>query len=114
MIWAALLLGAISDRCANPALCPSDADLIAALHDLENRMLIELTSGPDIVLDVHFPKILGVKDVYCGKADPSRQGAINCKFTIRHPGMDEYDVAVLTKANGRWTIDERLNVNRRR
>lgn len=76
--------------------------------------MVELTSGPDIVLDVHFPKILGVKDVYCGKADPSKQGVINCKFTIRHPGMEEYDVVVLTRAKGNWTIDEWLNVNRSR
>ncbi len=107
----AMLMASDVARCADTDRCPGDAALVAALHDFENRLIIDMMREDPFILDPSFPKILGIRDVHCGKpVDKEKPDTIRCVFTIIHPGSTEYEIGELTRKDGRWSIDDQLNV----
>ncbi|MBS0505387.1 MAG: hypothetical protein JSS55_16650 [Proteobacteria bacterium] len=112
-----LMLLAIVSRCALPTLCPSDADLVAAIRARDAAVAAALSDQAaakgEIVL-THTQRIRRISDVVCGDRLPGEAETIMCKFTIRYWSQDAYQVAKLVKRDEDWQVTEALGVNRDR
>jgi hypothetical protein len=114
---AALLL-AIS-RCASADLCPDDATLIAALRRRDEAIVAAMSARmaseqPDSFATYHPDIIEGVSEVICGEALPGDLPTVTCKFTVRYPRRNAYQVARLARKDGMWEIEAALVVTRDR
>jgi len=113
-----VLLAAGLSRCALPALCPTDAELIAAIAERNNldAVALELALGDQDPGSDHMvwrERVLGVDQVHCG-ALPNRPQELNCSFTVRYHDKIVFQVAKLSHDEGRWTIENALSVTRYR
>ena len=115
-MFAILLLSSIS-RCASPALCPSDEELMAAVLSREAaaaaRIVDEAALKGEIVL-IHLQQIRGIKQVVCGDRLPGDLPAAACKMTVRYWSTEVFQVAKLVPKGGTWHIGEVLGVVRDR
>lgn len=115
-MWQLLLLANIS-RCATSALCPSDAELKAAVgaHDANFAQAVadQAAAGGEIVL-VHSQRILGISSAICGEELTEQPQTITCSFTVRYWRDKAYQVAKLVKRADGWEIADSLGVTRRR
>ena len=113
---AILLLAAIS-RCASPALCPSDEDLISAVRGRDaasaEAAAVEAAAAGEIVMS-HGQRIRRIKDVVCGDRLPGDLPTVTCKMTVRYWSADTFQVAKLVRQDGTWRIAEALMVTRSR
>jgi hypothetical protein len=116
---SAILFLANISRCAVSTLCPTDADLIAAVRSRDGAFVQAVSeqaaseSPGDVVL-VHSERIHRIADVLCGEELPDETPTITCKFTVRYWSRDAYQVAKLRRKNDKWEIAEALMVMRDR
>lgn len=110
-------------RCASPALCPTDAELITAVRGRDNAVVQTVSDqayqdDPSSVYLVHSERIRRISDVTCGDKLPNEQDTklttINCKFTVRYWSRNAYQVARLIFRDGSWEIADALVVTRDR
>lgn len=113
----ALLLLASVTRCAVPALCPTDAELVRAVggSDAEGAQALadQAAESGDLVL-VHAERIRRVSDTVCGEALPGDGLTITCKFTVKYSSRNAYQVAKLVKRDDGWELVKALVVTRDR
>lgn len=114
---AALFFGI--SRCASPNLCPDDESLVAAVRNRDDATVTAISDQaakehPEYITFVHSERIKGVSDVICGEPVSGESLAVNCKFTICYWTRNAYLVARLVKKDGKWEIEEDLDVSRKR
>lgn len=111
-----LMMATGADRCAIPTLCPSDREIIAALHDEEFGISVavnkEAKKTSEVVM-IQFERILSVSDVYCSDRE-TEIDTVWCKFTVRYPNHSDYRIAKLTRGDSRWQIVDGQTVTRKR
>jgi hypothetical protein len=96
-------------------MCPSDADLIAAIearNDARTTEIARKPRGDGTMLLVHFFAPQRVSEVLCGEQMPGEVPTVTCKFVARYPRSDGHNVAKLFKEGGRWKIAEGLELTR--
>lgn len=110
-----LLLAGIS-RCASPDLCPTDAELSAALRLEAEKMAaaFALAEHGGHWVSVHPLPIRGLRDVHCGEALYDDPHGMNCSFTVRYPRSTAFAIARLAREGGRWVIADYHEVRRAR
>lgn len=113
---AILLLSSIS-RCASPALCPSDEELIAAVLSrgaaAATAAASEARARGEILL-FHPRPIQKIKDVICGVGLPVDRPTVACKMTLCYRSAEVFHVAKLVRQDGTWQIVEAMAVARDR
>jgi hypothetical protein len=114
----AFVLAGIS-RCAVAPLCPSDDELKAAIWDRTNAIIPEITrqseaDNPGQVVHIHPTVIKSIRDVHCGAPEPDKPATIACSFTVTYPSSVSYQIAVLSRNDGRWAIVAAHAVSRKR
>jgi len=102
-----LLLMASLSRCADPAFCPSNEDLIAAVRNYEDQLALNVMNGDDdgdpatILLTPAQLKITRLEDVSCGGLS---EGSVHCSFTVRYGYKRVSHIDRLIKNSDGWTI----------
>jgi hypothetical protein len=104
-----LLLG-LAIRCADADVCPSDAEIIAAV-DAYSVEEWAVTDGLDPNVVMEPPGLIRrISRVRCGPAggDPLR---VNCSFTMRyHRWNRSNEIVTLEWRRSRWRVVEQLSV----
>lgn len=106
------MLLAITSRCADIAVCPSDSELISALivHDETSRKVIGETAARkgEIVL-FHLPQgPYGLTNVACGGRELGEQPTVTCKLVARYETHDAPQVTKLVRQSGTWRIVDKI------
>lgn len=113
MILLLALAGAV--HCAAPTLCPSDAQILAALRTRDaavaDSITAEAATKDDFAIYAAQP-VRRVADVFCGRAFADDPPKVACKFTAHYRSGQAYTVAHLVRRDGRWTITEAMVVMR--
>ncbi len=116
---AFLLLAVASARCALPQLCPTDREILDALRQADTDFVFAETAraekaNPNELVFIRMEGIQGISGVVCGERISQDEAIVNCKFTVRHPASESYEVASLKKTGDGWAIKDALIVNRKR
>lgn len=111
-----LLLASIS-RCVSADLCPTDAEIMAAVIERDEQSISAALrrleeEQPGSINIAHAEPIRVVEDVLCGDALSGDLPTMTCRFTVRYPSKDTYQVARFVKRDAGWKIDEALMVTR--
>jgi hypothetical protein len=112
-----VLLMAQVSRCAVVSLCPSDDDLQTAVYRRTNDAIPMIANelrgeSADQVLLIHPTAITAIKDVHCDEGAPDVSDTVTCSFRVKYPSSVSYEIAVLTRRDGRWTIIDSMAVTR--
>lgn len=108
---------AVVSRCAVSALCPTDADLKAALYaqvdqDIADYIADEQRRNPKEYVVAHPVPIRSIRDVHCGSPTPSEPQSIHCSFTFKTGNSVTFETAKLTQRDSEWVILDELTVTR--
>ena len=112
-----LLLAGVS-RCAVATLCPSNADLAAAVYhrgeeDAEAHLAAARAKDPGDYVLAHAVPVRRIADVHCGDAEPGAVATVTCSFTARVGTFTLYKVAQLERRADGWTVVKELSVRRK-
>src|SRR5262249_13340843 len=101
-----------------PSLCPTDAELAAAIRSRDDAVVQNANRQGDAerygLVSISTQRILRISDVLCGDEATDQPPTITCKFTVRYWNYNAYTVAELSRRNGKWEIAKDLLVNRDR
>jgi hypothetical protein len=102
-----ILLLALS-RCASPAACPSDAELMAAIRQ---RNFEDATAGSDDQEYIQAPpRVSGIEDVRCDEFVAFEEGFVTCTWIVRYRRSKDRQIGRLTREGNGWRIEERMSV----
>jgi len=94
-------------RCADPAFCPSNEELIGAVRGYENQLAFDVINRGDdddpatIIVPLTLLKITGLDDVSCGRLS---EGTVSCSFTVRYGYKRISHIDRLVRNSDGWTI----------
>ncbi|MEZ5656474.1 MAG: hypothetical protein R3E04_11450 [Sphingobium sp.] len=105
-------------RCVSAQLCPTDAEILAAVRSRDGDAVYAISDQeqrdhPGQLIFVHTERIKRIKDVICGDELPGDVPTITCKFTVRYWSRNAYHVARMQRIDGEWRIDDALAVTRK-
>jgi len=107
-----LLFMASLGRCADPAFCPSNEELIGAVSGYDTQLAFDVINRGDdddpatIIVPPTLRRITGLDDVSCGHLS---EGAVPCSFTVRYWDKRISHIDRLVRNSDGWTIvDARL------
>lgn len=103
-------------RCALVSMCPSDQELGSAVMERADQAAAEIgraarAEHPGQIVWAE-PRVGKIGSVHCGAPSRDDPSTIHCSFTVNFSNKIIYEVAKLTRRDGRWTIGESLTVPR--
>jgi hypothetical protein len=119
----ALLILASASRCAVPALCPTNEQILAAVRHRDAAVVQAVSNqaaqdDPSSVVLVHSEGIKRISDVLCSDNLPNdlpgNPVTINCAFVVRYWSRDAHTMARMVRRGDVWEIDDALSVTRDR
>ncbi|HEY0311584.1 MAG TPA: hypothetical protein VGC56_03730 [Allosphingosinicella sp.] len=109
----ALLLASIT-RCALPAMCPTDRELIAAIQrrsEEQAATFAKLRSQDGGYVTFHIFGITALRDVHCDDASVTDE-QLGCSFQVHYGRRIVYEVARLVRRGSEWSITSDLSISR--
>ena len=103
----AIALMAVS--CENPAHCPTEGQLIAAVRrrdDLENEALAEemREGNPENPGSIEPERILRITDIRCAQEWSDEPGWLNCSYRVRYPSRTVLEIAQVSREGPDWIL----------
>lgn len=108
-----LLLLSSLGRCASADLCPTDADVAAAVaqRNADENAAVAVALAEDGGHAYGPPPLRGIRRVRCGDVSPLAPRSVNCSYELRYGRRRVHEIATLLHDGGRWRIVERLSVD---
>jgi hypothetical protein len=105
MIVAALLFATAAPHCADPGFCPT-------IDELRLAVLLDEQEDTGILIDDPRP-VRQVSEVYCEKPD-YEQKSVTCKATFHYRTGRSFQIVRLTKSDGEWQVEQRMELFQKR
>ncbi|WP_066796001.1 hypothetical protein [Sphingomonas soli] len=102
----ALLLAAAPPHCADPAFCPTLAEIRSAIQRDDDEKTGTLIDDQNAVRHV--------TDIYCERPDNEEPRSVACKVVFHYRTGRNFVIVRLSKGEKHWVVEERLEVFQKR